>query len=30
MNPRENQTPQQPTGERAPSENPLPLVIVVA
>jgi len=30
MKPRENQTPQEPRGERAPAENPLPLVIVPA
>jgi len=28
MQPRENQTPQTCKGERAPQENPLPLVIV--
>jgi len=28
MNQRENQTPQQPVGTRAPHENPLPLVII--
>lgn len=30
MNPRENTPPQTCKGERAPQENPLPLVIVVA